>query len=195
MSIKVLIASKGDIPPPKLLGPRSIEFQVVQTEDSFQFLLQEWQPEIVIISLNGFSVELVSQVRRIIQDPFVGVIACGEPLSPEKEKLCFEGGVDHWLPLTHKPWQMECRISSLIKRWELWKPHYRRSGYLKDLSERGDILSFRDIELNSRDCVVRVSGEVISMTPIQFRLLQVFMLYPENLLTRLWIKRKCVGSS
>lgn len=186
MLVRVLIASQGELSLPNSLGPRSLEIQTSQTEESFYFLLQEWEPQIIIIDLNRFSVDFISLARKLIPDSLVGIIAYGDRLSPEKEKSCFKQGVDHLLPSLHKPWQLECRIESLIRRGELWRERLVGSSHLQRVNI--GFCYFQDIELNPADHIVRVSGELIPITPIQFRLLHVFILYPEKLLTRIWLK-------
>ena len=186
MLVRILIATQGKFSLPESLGPRSLEIQMSQTEDSFCFLLREWEPQIIIIDLNRFSVDFISLARKLIPDSLVGIIAYGDRLSPEKEKSCFKHGVDHLLPSFHKPWQLECRIESLLRRRELLKERLVGSNHLKRVNI--EFCYFRDIELNPADHIVRVAGELTPITPIQFRLLHVFILYPEKLLTRIWLK-------
>ena len=78
---------------------------------------------------------------------------------------------------------MDCRIHSLIKKYELWK-----QCHFDPRNNDDKILSFDEIRLNPKDHIVTVSGKLINTTPTQFRLLQAFMSYPDHLLTRSWLK-------
>ena len=189
MFIKILTVTKENIFPVHAinqLGQWPLEVQKANTEDALYFLLQEWEPSIVIIDLNGFPVELVSAIRRQSKNPFLGVIVCGDRLTPKQEVLCFNNGVDHLLPSSHEAWQMDCRIRSLVKRCEFWKQYHVGLTSAQGCDDK--VLSFNEICLDPKRHVVTISGEIINMTPTQFRLLQTFMSYPGHLLTRSWLK-------
>lgn len=185
MSIKVLVLTKEGL---FSSGQWPIEVQRAHTEDVLYFLLQEWKPDVVIIDLNEFPSKLISQIRKQSNDLFLGIIACGNHLTQKQESSCFHHGVDYVLPSRHEPWQMDCRIHALVKKSELWQ-----QSRITLKGEDDKLLSFHKICLDSRNHLVTVSGKVVNVTPTQFRLLRVFMSYPNHLLTRSWIRENVWG--
>ena len=184
MSVRILIATTEDTFPINRWNHWPMEVQRASTEDILHFLSQEWEPHIIIIDLNKFPIELISQIRRQSEDPTLGIIACGKKLTQKQEISCFNHGADHLLPSFHPVWQMDCRINALMKRRQDW-----REGYMDPKNNENHSLSFYEIHLDSKNHVVTVAGQVINTTPTQLRLLQAFMSYPDCLLTRSWLKQ------
>ncbi len=189
-------SKKGFSPPTNLNTSLSaldanidIEVQKAHTENALHFLLQEWNPHILVIDLSMFPIKLIECVRKQPHQLFLGIIACGHKLTPHEEILCFNYGADDLIPLRHESWQINCRIHAIMQRMERWQEHSKNLQIHNKLFHgQRQLLSFNNICLDTKKYTVKVAGKAIHTTPTQFRLLQVFISYPNTLLTRSWLQ-------
>ena len=90
MPIKILIVTKEGPLPINKSSQWPLEVQRANNEDVVHFLLQEWEPNIVIIDLNKFPIKLVGQIRKQSKDPFLGIIVWGDRLTKKTRTLMFQ---------------------------------------------------------------------------------------------------------
>ncbi len=86
--------------------------------------------------------------------------------------LGLEVGADDYLAKPFSMQELVARCRAILRRQRLTTP------------EQFPILQFKDVTLSPRECRVNVRGEEASLSPKEFKLLELFMSYPRRVWSR-----------
>ncbi|GCE46037.1 response regulator transcription factor [Thermosporothrix hazakensis] len=132
-------------------------------------MITEHQPDIVIldIMLPGFDGLTVTRLARRTHDSAIIMLTAKDEVDDMVEGL--DVGADDYVtkPFVFK--ELMARVRAVL----------RRHGKVV-----GDELTFQHISLNRSTRLVSVDSEVIELTPREFDLLELFMMHPNQVLTR-----------
>ncbi|RRA99810.1 response regulator transcription factor [Larkinella rosea] len=130
--------------------------------------------DIILPKINGLDV--CQQVRQAKPNvPIIMLTALG---TTDDKVEGFDAGADDYLVKPFDFRELHVRIRALLKR-QANQPVATTS-----------ILKMADLEMNLRNKSVMRSGQPISLTPKEFKLLEFMMLNPDRLLTRTEIAEK-----
>jgi two-component system, OmpR family, phosphate regulon response regulator PhoB len=119
---------------------------------------------------------LVEALRR--RDPSLPLLLLLlEPVDEEHRALLLDAGADDVLVHPFGVREFVARCRAILRR-------SRPPAVLAQESEPTDVLELGPIRLDRRQCRVALSGEEVSLTPREFRLLECFMQQPGRALSR-----------
>lgn len=140
------------------------------------------KPDLVILDLMlpGLSgEEICSKIRAVSKVPILMLTAKVE----EDDKVYgFSIGADDYLTKPFSPRELTMRVKAILRR-------------TKDDMALNDIFSFNDGELviNTRSYEVKKSGEIVNLTPNEYKLLTVMAQNPNRVFTRGELIEKVMG--
>jgi two-component system KDP operon response regulator KdpE len=126
-------------------------------------------PDAAIIDLvlpDGDGIEVTKKLREWTQAPILVLSAVGDE---EQKVRALEAGADDYVTKPFSPRELVARLRAAL----------RRAGTAAD----DPVLSADGLELDVPGHVVRRDGEVVHLTPIEFRLLRALMANRGRLLT------------
>lgn len=154
-------------------------YEVIHAKDGLSGLeiLEKEDIELVILDIllpkmNGL--EVCRKIRSLGHRdlPILMLTALN---TPENVVLGLDNGADDYLGKPFKLIELKARIRTLLRRAETNSAQGQRES---------EVYYFDDIELNNTTKQVRRNGQEISLTSTEFRLLLMFMKYPDKVLTR-----------
>jgi len=117
--------------------------------------------------LDGFTV--CTEIRKRSSAPVIMVSA---NKSTDALVTAIRIGADSYLPKPFTPMELLARVHAMLRRVEI-----NRS------MQRGNVIVFGDIILNETTREVTVGGEIVSLTPNEYRLLHYLMQHPDSTIT------------
>lgn len=164
------------------------EIQRATNEEVIHFLSQEWGPQLLIVDGDSVLFNAVSKLRSRLPFDKMGLILVTKELSPLREERCFKAGCDHVINYPQSGDAFLSRLEILLRRMAI-----SLSGQQESTQESAPI-EFGSIQILPRDHIIRRGDLVITMTPIQFKLLLAFLNNRDRLLTRAWLKENVWGA-
>lgn len=130
--------------------------------------------DIILPKIDGLS--LCRQIRENKPDtPIIMLTALG---TTDDKVEGFDAGADDYLVKPFEMRELLVRIRALLKRNN------------KGMNNTGFILKYADLEMNLHTKSVKRSGQEISLTPKEFKLLEYMLQNPERVLSRVEIAEK-----
>ncbi len=133
---------------------------------------ERWMPHVIVLDLmlpDIPGVEVCRQLRSHRRDDLAILMLTARGDEYDRV-LGFEVGTDDYVVKPFSPRELVHRVRALV----------RRSG----LSTRQPTLSWQALELDAQRHTATWAGEEIALRPLEFRLLQLFLENPEEVLTR-----------
>ncbi len=161
--------------------------QVAQSLESGTFLIKEWEPDLIVFRLNQDLPALNSFLRHHSHSVGPGLIVVGES-TLNNEEVAFMNGADHFVGLMYEGKSLLIRsqaLSQKIRQLRSWlKTSHPTSPDVEKI-----IYQFEGIEIFPKDHIAKRGQQLLTLTPIQFRLLKMFVTSQEQLLSRNAIKQ------
>jgi two-component system KDP operon response regulator KdpE len=143
-------------------------------------IAQALRPELVILDLglpDGDGMDFIPAWRAWSRAPLLVLSACGQ----ETDKVrALDAGADDYLAKPFGVAELMARVRALSRRRGV--DEAARCGF-------GRVA----VDLARRE--VRVAGEVVHLTPIEYRLLTLFLAHPDRVLTHRQLLREIWGSA
>ena len=139
-------------------------------------MVKSTRPDLIILDLNLPDVDGIQAcqiIRREFDFPII-MLTAREAISDKV--LGLECGADDYMVKPFNFLELSARIKSIFKRLErrLVKEQY----------------DFKDISINFKSRAVSVSGRDVKLTKTEFELLELFISYPDEVLSREFIQRQ-----
>jgi two-component system phosphate regulon response regulator PhoB len=163
------------------------EVQTVQALQPGLFLIKEWEPDLIL--LDGASE--VGALQHFLRHHFILVrpaVIVFDEVDPAREELVFSQGADHLLSPKSTPQSVYWRCYALYKQRRHLKT-LNPSVSAQTLTPENISLRFQSVEVFPNDFYVKRSGQIVSLTPTQFKLVHLFVTSQEQLLARETIKK------
>lgn len=113
-------------------------------------------------------IRMVMELRKDYDFPVIMLSAKSE----EVDKIMgLNMGADDYVTKPFQPLELLARVNSQLRRYT------RYFGVAKE-TQKGNVLSVGGLELNEDTVEVRVDGELVKLTPMEFKILQLLMKYP-----------------
>jgi DNA-binding response OmpR family regulator len=136
--------------------------------------------DVMLPGISGF--EVLRQVRAQSRLPILMLTAVGD----EKDRILgLEMGADDYLPKPFNPRELSARLQAILRRSGPFPPETRPAGIERMVVE--------DVELDRRARIARHGGEEISLTTVEFDLLERFVRSPGKVLSREELVRTVLG--
>ncbi len=138
--------------------------------------LEQQRPDLVILDvmlpeMDGF--EVLKQIRRSSQVPVIMLTARGEVTD---KVVGLELGADDYLPKPFEPRELVARIQTVLRRLN--------GGNGNTNDESATCLTSDDLELDLLRRNLKVNGEAVELTTMEYELLAILMQQPGQLLSR-----------
>lgn len=133
--------------------------------------------DIMLPGING--IDLCRYIRR--EGSMVPVLMLSAKDTEGDRVVGLEVGADDYLTKPFGMRELVARCRALLRRQRL-----------NNTDSTGSLLTCRDISLHPEECRVTVRGEEVSLSPKEFRILELFMSYPrrvwprEQILEKIW---------
>lgn len=137
-------------------------------------LFESLKPDLVILDIMLPDVDGVELCRNIRKKSTAPIIMLTARVGEEDTVKCLDYGADDYVTKPFSPRALMGRVRAVLRR-------YAGEGQLK-----AEILSFgeRDLEINCVTREVFVRGELVSLTPVEFKILKTLAKNPKRVFTR-----------
>lgn len=171
---------------------KSQGYEVFKAEDGFEGLevIRKNEIHLAIVDvmmprMNG--IRMVMELRKSYNFPVIMLSAKSE----EVDKIMgLNMGADDYVTKPFQPLELLARVNSQLRRYT------RFSGMSGEEKEkRANVYTIGGLELNEDTVEVRVDGELVKMTPMEFKILQLLIKSPgrvfsaEEIYERVWEER------
>jgi DNA-binding response OmpR family regulator len=136
--------------------------------------------DVMLPGINGF--EVLRRIREDSRIPILMLTARGDDVD---RIVGLEMGADDYLPKPFNPRELVARIRAILRR--------SKTDTVKPVPEEPDLLSIADIELDKATRVVRRGGEPITLTVVEFDLLEILMKSAGRIVTREELVKTVLG--
>jgi len=136
--------------------------------------------DVMLPGINGF--EVLRRVRAESKIPILMLTARGDDVD---RIVGLEMGADDYLPKPFNPRELVARIRAILRR--------SKSTEAKAPVEEPDLLAIADIELDKATRSVRRGGEPITLTVVEFDLLEILMKSAGRIVTREELVKTVLG--
>lgn len=169
------------------MNPLAGEFDVqrASSEDVVNFLVKEWNPQILVMDGDSILFNACDRIRHRFPFEEMAIILVTKELTGVREEKALRFGCDQIIGYPQTRDSLLIRLKTLGRRL----PTAHGMGAINSLSsERAEPIAFGEVKVFPLDHLIRRGERVIPMTPIQFKLLMMFLKHREQLLSRQWIK-------
>ncbi|MCD6047643.1 MAG: phoB [Gammaproteobacteria bacterium] len=151
------------------------EFVVTEAENTAQAktCIADRQPDIILLDwmLPGMSgVEFAKALRSATLTKNIPIILLTAKAEEENKIKGFDAGADDYITKPFSPRELIARIRSILKRGPIAYPD--------------EVLVIGDIALNLQKHEVKIKNDILSLTPVNYRLLAFFMKHPNRTYSR-----------
>jgi len=136
--------------------------------------------DVMLPGINGF--EVLRRIRAESRIPILMLTARGDDVD---RIVGLEMGADDYLPKPFNPRELVARIRAVLRR--------SNADAIKPPPEEPDLIAITDIELDKATRVVRRAGEPITLTVVEFDLLEILMKSAGRIVTREELVKTVLG--
>ena len=129
--------------------------------------------DIMMPEIDGFHV--LRKIREESQIPVI--IISAKDTDPEKI-LGLNLGADDYMVKPFNPLEAVARVRSNLRRF------HQITGNAGALPEEENCLTLRDLKLDRDACVLYRDGNAVELTPVEFRIMELFMKHPGKVFTK-----------
>lgn len=166
------------------------EIQRANSEDVLLFLAKEWAPQIIVLDGDSPLFNSCSKLRSRFPVDQLGVVMITREFTPPREERALRSGCDQVLSGPGLPHSLCLRLQMLANRVSGGPSIATQGLHLAGAQPKSaaDPIQFGEIQVLPKDHIIKRGAQVVTMTPIQFKLLLMFLHHREKLLSRQWIK-------
>lgn len=116
-------------------------------------------------------IRMVMELRKEYDFPVIMLSAKSE----EVDKIMgLNMGADDYVTKPFQPLELLARVNSQLRRYT----RYMGTGNNEEKAMNGNVLTVGGLELNEDTIEVRMDGELVKLTPMEFKILQLLMRHP-----------------
>lgn len=148
----------------KALGEGEFRCEYADTVQALE-LVGLSSPDVVVLDFPIFDVDSLALCRRLRELSTVPLVVCSMSNRESDVVKAFDAGVDDYLVIPMRPAEMTARLQALVRR-----------ASPSDLAgDDTDVLRAGDLEVHLTQHRIYRDGELIDLSPIEFRLLVSLM--------------------
>lgn len=167
----------------------SFDVQRANSEDVVNFLGKEWQPQILIVDGDSILFNSINKFRSRFDLNSLGLVVVTREMTMAREERAFRAGADQVIIPPNSPETFCLRIQALGVRVGP-KSETGTSSPSPNQIERLKPYELGALKILPDDHLVKRNDQILPLTPIQFKLLILFLRKKEQLLTRAEIKEQ-----
>ena len=177
MEYKILIADdEAEIRSLLRLYLENVQYQVIEAEDGVQALelLKKEQPALCVLDIMMPKLDGYRVLQKLREESNIPVIILSAKDADSEKILGLNLGADDYLAKPFNPLEAVARVKSNLRRF-----YSLGSG-----SERPKQWSVKDLMLDAESCVIKKNGTALSLTPTEYRIMELFMKNPGKVFTK-----------
>ena len=188
MGYKILIADdEPEIRDLLRLYLENEQYEVVEAEDGRQALslLREKKPDLCVLDIMMPKMDGYHVLQELRKESNIPVLILSAKDADSEKILGLNLGADDYLSKPFNPLEAVARVNSNIRRFY--------SLGTQD-TVRGEI-TVRDLTLNPESCTLKKAGQVIDLTSVEYRIMELFMQHPGKVFTKQQISEQGWGET
>lgn len=177
MGYKILIADdEPEIRDLLRLYLENEQYEVIETEDGQQALdrLRTEKPDLCVLDIMMPKMDGYHVLQELRKESNIPVLILSAKDADSEKILGLNLGADDYLSKPFNPLEAVARVNSNIRRFY--------SLGTQD-TVRGEI-TVRDLTLNPESCTLKKAGQVIDLTSVEYRIMELFMQHPGKVFTK-----------
>ncbi len=177
MKYKILIADdEAEIRSLLKLYLENEGYEVFEAEDGAQaiILIAEKKPDLCILDIMMPEIDGYQVLKKLREDSNIPVIILSAKDADSEKILGLNLGADDYLAKPFNPLEAVARVNSNIRRYYA----------LGASGTKKETVKVRDLELDPDSCTLKKGNEVIELTSIEFKIMELFMTSPGRVFTK-----------
>ncbi|WP_378956318.1 response regulator transcription factor [Pelosinus sp. sgz500959] len=144
---------------------------------------RQWRPDIILLDVMLPELDGLGVCKEIRRDSDVPIIMLTARDTETDRVIGLEIGADDYVTKPFSPRELIARIRAILRRT---KPEGRRD-------KEENVLRVGEIALHLHNHTLRVQGNQIELTPTEYKLLELFLTHPNQVLSRLQLIENVQG--
>lgn len=177
MGYKVLIADdEAEIRNLLKLYLENDGYTVFEAENGIEAtrLLKEKKPDICLLDIMMPEMDGYQVLRKLRENSNIPVIILSAKDADSEKILGLNLGADDYIAKPFNPLEAVARVNSNIRRF------YKLGANEVEKS----VIRVRNLELDPESCTLKKDGEVIELTSVEYRIMELFMTHPGRVYTK-----------
>lgn len=177
MEYKILIADdEAEIRSLLRLYLENEQYQVIEAEDGVQALelLKKEQPALCVLDIMMPKLDGYRVLQKLREESNIPVIILSAKDADSEKILGLNLGADDYLAKPFNPLEAVARVKSNLRRF------YSLGSGSESLKQ----WSVKDLVLDAESCVIKKNGTALSLTPTEYRIMELFMKNPGKVFTK-----------
>ncbi len=177
MAYKILIADdEAEIRDLLRLYLENEGYKVVEAGDGIQALnlIRSEKPDLCVLDIMMPEMDGYKVLRKMREDSNIPVIILSAKDADSEKILGLNLGADDYISKPFNALEAVARVNSNIRRF-----------YSLGASEvKVEKVKVRDLELDPDSCTLMKNGEIIELTSVEYRIMELFMTHPGKVFTK-----------
>jgi len=152
------------------------EYNIIEAGDGIETLkaVKEKKPDICLLDIMMPGKDGLSVMKEIRKDSNIPIIILSARTADAERILGLDLGADDYIPKPFNPLEVVARVKSNLRR-------YYNLGAGKSEAE---ILTVKDLVLDTESCSLTRNGTAIDLTSVEYRIMEMFMRHPGKVFTK-----------
>ena len=179
MAIKVLVADdEKEIRNLLRLYLENESFEVVEAQDGPGTLeaVRINKPDICLLDIMMPGIDGLQVMKKIREESNIPIIIISARTADAERILGLNLGADDYIPKPFNPLEVVARVKSHMRR-------FTDLGSAAAITHKED-LKVKDLTLDTDSCVLTKDDEAIELTPVEFKIMELFMQSPGKVFTK-----------
>ena len=179
MAIKVLVADdEKEIRNLLRLYLENESFEVIEAVDGPSALeaVRSVKPDICLLDIMMPGIDGLQVMKKIRESSNIPIIIISARTADAERILGLNLGADDYITKPFNPLEAVARVKSQMRRFtDLGSA---------DITHTSEVLNVRDLTLDIDSCSLTKNGESIELTPVEFKIMELFMRSPGKVFTK-----------
>ena len=178
MDIKVLVADdEKEIRNLLRLYLENESYKVLEAADGVQTLemLREQKPDILLLDIMMPGIDGLHVMQQIRKESNIPIIIISARTADAERILGLNLGADDYISKPFNPLEAVARVKSQLRR-------FNDLGTSKEV--KSETLKLRDLVLDRQACMLEKDGTPIELTPVEYKIMELFMMSPGKVFTK-----------
>ena len=179
MAVKILVADdEKEIRNLLRLYLENESFEVVETGDgpSTLDLVRKEKPDLCLLDIMMPGLDGLQVMKKIREESNIPILIISARTADAERILGLNLGADDYIPKPFNPLEVVARVKSQVRR-------FYDLGSAAAVTQKEE-LTVRDLTLDTESCVLNKDGETIELTPVEFKIMELFMRSPGKFFTK-----------
>ena len=179
MSVKILIADdEKEIRNLLKLYLENESYEVIEAQDGISTLelITKQKPDLCLLDIMMPGLDGLQVMKKIREESNIPILIISARTADAERILGLNLGADDYIPKPFNPLEVVARVKSQLRRF-----YDLGSAAAVTLKEE---LKVRDLVLDTESCMLTRNGEPVELTPVEFKIMELFMRSPGKVFTK-----------